>query len=134
MSARAGFHRSIVALMAAAGASVFSAPATAQSRLTVLPGPEKTWCTTWKGQKICGSRADYDLFAERKCLEAWALDDVSVSDAIRGWGDCLAAKVMAGKISFAADRHNDAVAAQKKLEELPPGPDWDSNGEEKHGR
>jgi hypothetical protein len=107
-------------------ASCFLAQAGSAQNAPVQSSREtKTWCADWKQRKVCGSVSDFELFAQRKCLEAQANEDISISQIISGWGDCAAAKIMSAKISFMASRHEDATGAQKKLDALPPGPAWE---------
>jgi hypothetical protein len=107
-------------------ASCFLAQAGSAQNPPAQPSAEtKTWCADWKQREVCGSVSDFELFAQRKCLEAQAEENTSISQIISGWGDCAAAKIMSAKIGFMASRHEDAAAAQKKLDALPPGPAWE---------
>jgi hypothetical protein len=124
-------HSSFVIFLLIVAGAIWAWSGDGGAKSAPPPSSEATsWCSLWQGQKICGSQADFDLFAERTCLKTTAREHDSPSQLILGWGTCAAAKVMAVKIAIAAEQHNNAIAAQKRFDELPPGPAWG----ERHGR
>jgi hypothetical protein len=73
-------------------------------------------------QKFCGTLEQFERYATIACLKSKAVENPSTALAIRLAGDCLAAKLTAGKIRdvqiMNERNHKEALKAQKELREL----------------
>jgi hypothetical protein len=76
------------------------------------------WCAQWKNQEMCASVDDFQIFANRICLQAQAKENPTVDESITLHTDCQAAKNLARKAELAKTRQERAVAAQKELDAL----------------
>jgi hypothetical protein len=77
------------------------------------------WCAQWKNQQMCDSFEDFQIFANRVCLQAQAKENPTVDESIALHTDCQAAKNLAHKAELAKMRHERAIAAQRELDALP---------------
>ena len=76
------------------------------------------WCAQWKNQEMCASVDDFQIFANRICLQAQAKENPTVDESIALHTDCQAAKNLARKAELAKTRQERAMAAQKELDAL----------------
>jgi hypothetical protein len=77
------------------------------------------WCAQWKTQQMCASVEDFQIFANRICLQAQAQENPTVDESIGLHTDCQAAKILASKAELAKTRHERALTAQRELEAMP---------------
>ncbi len=77
------------------------------------------WCAQWKNQQMCASVKDFQLLANRTCLQAQATENPTVDESITLHTDCQAAKTLAHKAELAKTRHERAIAAQRELDAMP---------------
>jgi hypothetical protein len=89
--------------------------------LTALPvaASADPWCAPWKKQQMCASVEDFQIFANRICLQAQAKENPTVDESITLHTDCQAAKNLAHKAELARTRHERAIAAQRELAAMP---------------
>jgi hypothetical protein len=76
------------------------------------------WCAQWKNQEMCASVDDFQIFANRICLQAQAKENPTVDESITLHTDCQAAKTLAHKAELAKTRQERTTAAQKELDAL----------------
>ena len=88
--------------------------------IIVLPDAARAdpWCAQWKNQEMCASVDDFQIFANRICLQAQAKQNPTVDESIALHTDCQAAKNLARKAELAKTRQERAMAAQKELDAL----------------